>query len=179
MPNLRKQVELPEGMALVQTADDKWFPAFATFSDLSHQPHILHQVPAIIPPALAPFHDPAQGYYNRDEAVEACCAWHEAAVELPLEWQGLAARTELYPERNAWYLDEIAHLAGDESPRLHCGIASHAVVLVRQTTGNNGTQIIAVSGNTPDEAIESLYLRVYEWARKELALAEANSMNVS
>ena len=94
----------------------------------------LEESPAFIPPALAPFHDPAQGYDSREEAIEACRAWREAA-ELPDEWRGLAARTELYPERNAWYLDEIARLTGGgDTPHLHCGISVHAVVLVRQTT---------------------------------------------
>jgi hypothetical protein len=177
MPNLRKQAELPEGMALVQTSDGKWFPAFATFSDQSYQPHILHQLPALIPPALAPFHDPAQGYDSREEAVEACCAWHEAAVVLPLEWQGLAARTELYQERNAWYLDEIALLSGGyDAPRVHRGTSVHAVVLARQTTGDSDTQIIAVTADTPDEAIETLYQRVYEWALQTQAASSTHTL---
>ena len=162
MAHRRKQEKLPEGMALVQTADGKWFPAFATVSVRSHRVYVLEESEAFIPPALPPCHDPAQGYDLREEAIEACHAWLEAA-ELPQEWQGLAARTEVYPERNAWYIDEIAHLAGgDDTPRLHCGTSVHAVVFVQQTTGYNGTRIIAARGDTPDEAIETLYQRVYE-----------------
>lgn len=170
-----KQETLPEGMALVQAADGKWFPAFATFSPLSRRVYVLEESPALIPPALAPFHDPSQGYVSREEAIEACRAWLEAA-ELPDEWRGLAARTELYTERNAWYIDEIEHLAGgDDTPRLHCGTSVHAVVLVRQTARDNGTEIIAVTGDTPDEAIETLYKRVYEWSRQSQAATCASS----
>jgi len=42
----------------------------------------------------------------------------------------------------------------------------HAVVLARQTAGNDCTQVIAAKGSTPDEAIETLYQRVYEWSWK-------------
>ena len=30
-----------------------------------------------------------------------------------LQWEHLAVSTEVYPERNAWYVDEIVHLTGD------------------------------------------------------------------
>jgi hypothetical protein len=173
MLNRHKQETLPEGMALVQTADSKWFPAFATVSVRSHRVYVLDENEAFIPPALAPFSDPAQGYDSREEAIEACRAWLEAA-ELPQEWRGLAARTELYPERNAWYLDEIARLTGEgDTPRLHSGIAVHAEVLVRQTARDNGTEIIAVTGDTPDEAIETLYQHVYEWLLKSQATSKS------
>jgi hypothetical protein len=169
MPNRRKQDALPDGMALVQTADGKWFPAFATFSFQPHRVYVEDESPALIPPALAPFSDPSQGYDSREEAIEACRAWREAA-DLPDEWRGLAARTELYPERNAWYLDEITRLTeGYDTPRLHCGTSVHVVVLARQTAQDNGTQIIAATGDTPDEAIETLYQRVYEWLLKSQA----------
>jgi hypothetical protein len=96
--------------------------------------------------------------------------------DLPDEWRGLAARTELYPERNAWYLYEIALLTGGgDTPRLHCGITVHAVVLVGQTAQDNGIEIIAVRGDTPDEAIETLYQRVYEWLLKSQAATCASS----
>jgi len=111
----------------------------------------------LLPPALDSLNEPGQGYDCREAAIEAYHAWREAAA-LPLYWRGLAARTELYPERNAWYLDEIIQLAGgDDSPHLHCGISVQAVVLAA------GDEVIAATGNTPDEAIETLYQRVYEW----------------
>lgn len=178
MAHSRKQETLPDGMALVQTSDGKWFPAFSVFSVRSYRVwelYVLEESPVVIPLALPPFHDPTQGYDSREEAIEACHAWREA-VELPQEWRGLAARTELYPERNAWYLGEIARLTGGgDTPRLHCGISVHAVVLARQTARDNGTEIIAVTGDTPDEAIETLYERVYDWAQKSRAAACASS----
>ena len=117
----------------------------------------------LIPPALDSLNEPGQGYNCREAAVEAYRAWREAA-ELPLYWRGLAARTELYPERNAWYLDEIVQLAGDDIPRFRCGISVYAVVLA---AGIENIEIIDATANTPDEAIETLYQRVYEWSRKQ------------
>lgn len=177
MARITKRGTLPEGMALVQTASGKWFPAFAiaALSVRSHRVYVLEEDEAFIPPALPPYRDPAQGYHSREEAIEACHAWREA-VELSEEWRGLAARTELYPERNAWYFDEIARLAGrDGTPSLHSGITSHAAVLVRQTAGDNSTQIITTTGDTPDEAIEILYQRVYEWSRRSQATSSTYS----
>jgi hypothetical protein len=77
-------------------------------------------------------------------------------------WRRLAARTELYPERTAWYPDEIMHLTGVDAPSLHCGLSVQAVVSVR---GKNGLEVIAATGNIPDEAIETHNPRVYEWSR--------------
>ena len=158
-----KQETLPEGMALVETADGRWFAACARLSEIPKRVYVL-EGPPLIPPALDSFRDPGSGYDCREEAIEACHAWRKA-MELTEDWRGLAARTELYPERNSWYLDEIVQLmGGDEPPRLHCGISVHAVVLARQTAGN---EIIAATGNTPDEAIETLYQRVFEWSCKQ------------
>jgi hypothetical protein len=168
---MTKQETLADGMALVQTADGRWFPAFAIMSSRSHHVYMVEESKVFIPPALPPHHDLAQGYGLREEAIEACHAWREA-MELPEEWQALAARTELYPERTAWYLDEIALLSGgDDTPRLHCGTSVHAIMLTRQTAGDSNTQIIAVTADTPDEAIEALYKRVYECARTSQSIS--------
>jgi hypothetical protein len=81
---------------------------------------------------------------------------------LTKSWQELAAHTELYPERNAWYLDEIAHLVGDNTQCFHYGLRVQAAIYARC---QNGLVCLAVTGDTPDEAIEALYQRVYEWSR--------------
>jgi hypothetical protein len=129
--------------------------------------------PPLIPRALDSFLDPESGYDCREEAIEACHAWREE-VELTEDWRGLAARTELYPERTAWYLDEIIQLAGgDNTPLLHCGISVQAMVLARD---DDRIEVITASGDTPDEAIETLYQRVYEWSRKQQAIAFVRSL---
>jgi hypothetical protein len=147
-------------MALVETADGRWFAAYASSRERPPQVYLLED-PPLIPPALDAFHEIGPGYDCREDARVACQAWCEVE-ELTEVWQGLAARIELYPERNAWYLEEIMHLTGDDAPRLHRESAVQAVVLAR---GKDGLEVIAATGNTPDEAIETLYLRVYEWSR--------------
>jgi hypothetical protein len=134
-------------------------PSICHSLGIPHRVYLLED-PPLIPPAFDSFHDQRSGYICREEALEACHAWCEEA-ELTEEWRGLAARTELYPERNAWYLDEMVQLAGDDTPHLHCGISVQAVVLA---TGNNTVEVIAAIGNTPDEAMETFYQRVYEWS---------------
>jgi hypothetical protein len=170
MPKRQKQERLPAGMALVETAAGRGFAAFAFLLERPPRVYLLED-PPLIPPALDSSHDQLSGYLCREEALTACHTWCEAA-ELTQEWRRLAARTELYPERNAWYLDEIAHLAGDDTPRLHCAISVQAVVLAR---GNDSLEVIAATGNTPDEAIETLYQRVYEWSWKLQAVVCARS----
>jgi hypothetical protein len=159
MLNIRKHERLSEGIALVETADGRWFLAYATLVETSHQVYLLEDPPLILS-ALASFHDQRSGYDWHEAARDACHAWCETA-ELTQEWRRLTARTELYPERNVWYLDEITQLAGGDTPRLHCGISVHAMGLARRTTGN---EVITATGNTPDEAIEALYQRVYQWS---------------
>jgi hypothetical protein len=151
MDRRMKQERFPEGMALVETADCRWFPACAYLSEIPHRIDSMED-PPLIPPALDTFHDPEPGY--------DCHVWREEE-ELTEYWRRLAACTELFPERTAWYLDEIVQLAGDDTPRLHCVNSVHAMVLARQTTGN---EVIDATGNTPDEAIETLYQHVYQWS---------------
>jgi hypothetical protein len=173
MTRTMKHNALPEGMALVESADGRWFAACATLAEIPQRVYFLEDPPSI-PPELDSFHERGQGYDCREEALAACRAWCEM-VKLTQEWRGLAARTELYPERNAWYLDEIVKLAGDDTPHLHCGLSVQAVVLARQTAGNDGVEVIAATGNTPDEAVETLYQRVYEWSWKLQAITCACS----
>jgi hypothetical protein len=155
-----KHTVLPEGMALVETADGRWFPARVSLQE--HPPRVsLLEDPPPIPPALDSFHEEVSGYLCREEARDACYAWYETE-ELIQVWRKVAARTELYPERTAWYLDEIAHLAGDDAPLLDHGLSVQAMVCAQ---GKNGLEVIAATGNTPDEAIESHNPRVYEWSR--------------
>jgi hypothetical protein len=122
--------------------------------------HLVEE-PPLIPPALDAFHEGTTGYDFQEDALAACYGWYET-VELTLMWQELAAGTELYPERTAWYLDEIAHLAQDSTPRFNYGHCVQAVVYAR---GKNGLERLAATGDTPDEAIEALYQYVYEWSR--------------
>jgi hypothetical protein len=157
-------------MALVETASGRWFPVFAFFSGISNQIDVL-EISPLIPPAHDSLHDPGPGYVCREEAIEACRSWCEA-VALTEYWRVLAACTEVYPERNAWYLDEITQLAGGDTPRLHCGISVHAMVLARRTTG---IEVMTATGDTPDEAIEALYQCVCEWSRMLQAAACARS----
>jgi hypothetical protein len=146
-------------MAVVETDDGSWFPVFALFSEIPKQIFVLEESP-LISSARDSLHERGQGYAHREEAIAACHAWCEA-VGLTEEWRALAAHTELYPERNAWYFDEIAHLAGDDTPRLYCGSSVLAMVRAR---GIDNIELIAATGHTPDEPIESLYQRVYEWS---------------
>ncbi len=115
--------------------------------------------------------DPQQGCTCREAAIEAYHPWQEAAT-LPTQWRVLAAQTEIYPERNVWYLEEIARLAGDERLLFSFEAEEYAVVLA---ACNGKHEVIAATGSTPDEIIEALYQRVYEWACKQQTLQQIAS----
>lgn len=156
----RKQT-LPPGMALVETAEGRWFPALTPLTQTHQWVTFLDAEARCIPPALAaqPSQDPTQGYPSRAQALEACRAWDEA-IHLAVVWETLAAHTEAYPERNAWYVEEIAYLTGGSPVLLTTTVEAIAVVVIEL---HPGIQVISAAGMTRDEAIEQLYQQVYEW----------------
>jgi hypothetical protein len=158
MQDTNMNISLPDGLALIETAAGTWYAGHAPCSDAPNS--VLLLGPSAFPVALEhePL-DPRQGFPCREEAIDAYCAWHEEAI-LPLEWEKLAAQTELYPERNAWYLDEIFHLSGD-LPRVACiGKFAIAQVIVEH---DGALKAISTGEPSPDEAIEQLYQKVYAW----------------
>ena len=167
MTNPLKTNALPQGMALIETADGRWFAAFAPDGATPRSLLVLlDATTTLIPPAFDQGSDACQGYGCREEAIEAYRAWQEAAM-LPVQWHILAASTEIYPERNAWYLEEIARLTGDSTPRVSCGINASATVLTDRSGSNS---VITAIGTTIDEAVEALYQRVYRWYCQEPVL---------
>jgi hypothetical protein len=159
---------LLEGIALRKADDGRWFASCAPLSEVPPHWRLLLQANSTdIPPAPGPVHEPGQeGYNSREEAIAAYYVWFEAE-ELPGHWRELAAHTEVYPERNAWYLDEIGRLTGGAAPSLSWRTEVYAVTIAVQV-GND--QLIDATGNTPDEAIETLYQRVYEWFCQQATL---------
>lgn len=164
---------LPEGMALVETFDGRWFPAFAPDA-LAPQWAPLIEGALDIPPACDSLHAPGEGYQQREEAIEVCWAWHEAAM-LPFEWERLAARIEVYPERTPWYLDEIARMKEHGRPVRTYGTSAFATVT---TTPQEAHEVITARGATPDDAIETLYQRVYEWHCQQHACYQRASEHI-
>jgi hypothetical protein len=122
--------KLPARMALIETAEGRWFPALTPLTDTPHWVTILDTGADFIPPALEPGppHNPEKGYSSRKKALEACNMWNED-VTLPVRWDILAALIEVYPERNAWYLDEIAQMTGGGNVLVTCGVDATALDL--------------------------------------------------
>ncbi len=152
---------LPKGMALIETAEGRWFPALTPLTDTPHWVTFIDADARCIPPALEskPCHDPKRGYGSRKQALEACRAWDEE-VSLPVQWERLAAHIEAYPERNVWYLDEIAQMTGG-SPLLVTATLEAVAVVVAEL--HPGVKVISAAGVTLDEAIEQLYQHVHAW----------------
>ena len=166
MTTLPTEETLPEGMALVETAEGRWFPALAS-SPSRERPRWVSLIdePSIVPPALDPPFDSTQGYEERDEAVAACWAWHEATA-LTADWNMLAMSTEIYPERNSWYLEEIVRLIGNDTCIRIFASYGFATVVTRPYGVD---EAIVARGMTRDETIENLYHQVYEWSCTERA----------
>ena len=152
---------LPQGMALIETAEGRWFPALTPLTDTPYWVTFVDAEARCIPPALAlsPCQDSKRGYPSRAQAVAACCAWDEA-IHLSVAWETQAAHIEAYPERNAWYLEEIAWMTGGSPVLVTTTVEAIAAVVIEL---HPGVQVISASGITLDEAIEYLYQQVYEW----------------
>ena len=152
---------LPKGMALIETAEGHWFPALTPLTDTPHWVTCIDADARCIPPALEskPCHDREKGYDSRQQALEACCSWDEE-MSLPAQWERLSAHLEAYPDRNAWYLDEIAQMTGG-SPLLVTATLEAVAVVVAEL--HPGVKIISAAGVTRDEAIEQLYQHVHSW----------------
>ena len=162
---------LPKGMALIETADGRWFPALTSLTDTPRQVTFLDAgARCILPTREAKLcHDSRQGYCSRKKALEACRAWDEE-MHLPVQWEELAAHTEVYPDRNAWYLEEIAQMTG-ESPLLLIATTEAVAAIIVEL--HPGVKIISAAGVTRDEAIEQLYQHVHAWLN-ELAEVRAS-----
>jgi hypothetical protein len=156
MQQTTPDVRLPEGLALIEY-DRRWFPAFAPRTTSPY--FVVLTGASLIPAALEPWPDPRQGYDSREEAIQAYRTWWEEAT-LPLQWEHLAASTEVYPERNAWYVDEIVHLTGD-TPRLYVSTYVSAVVI---TEHKGSVDSITATAATLDEVLAVLYEHVYPWS---------------
>jgi hypothetical protein len=121
--------------------------------------------PRFIPLALDPLCDSTEGYEERDEAVAACWAWHEATVP-PADWHMLAMSTEVYPERNSWYLEEIARLVGSDAHTRVFATYGFATVMALPYGVD---EVIMARGMTRDETIANLYQLVYMWSCRQQA----------
>jgi hypothetical protein len=156
---------LPEGMAVLETADGRWFPALAP--SCSERPRWVSLIdrPRFVPPALDPPDDSTEVYWEREVAVAACWAWHEATV-LPADWHLLAMSTEVYPERNSWYLEEIARLVGSDAHTRVFATYGFATVIAMSYRVD---EVIMARGMTRDETIANLYQLVYEWSYRQQA----------
>jgi hypothetical protein len=154
-----KMDALQESMALGATDDGRWFAACAPLAGVTLWVSLLQGTATDIPSAPGPLHEPGQeGYCSCEEAIAACRAWLEAAGE-PIRWRALAAHTEVYPERNVWYLEEIQHLAG-ATPMVGVGVADAYAVVIARDCGRS--YVLDAVGASPDEAIEALYQRTYD-----------------
>jgi hypothetical protein len=147
---------LRHGMASGKTDTGRLYSECALMSAETPRVPQLQGISTDIPPALELLHEAGQeGYSSREEVV---AAWLEEAG-VPVRLRALAAHTEVYPERNAWYLEEILHVAG-AIPMIGTGVADAYAVVIAQDNGRS--YALDAAGVSLDEAIEALYQRVYD-----------------
>lgn len=128
-------------------------------SPLYWQTEVFHGIP------LAQGSHPTQGtisFRTRRAALDFCHRRNEN-YGLRYQWEKLATQTELYPERNTWYQEEILRLAGDMP------IVKAAGSDVYGSVFRCGVHCF-ISAPTIDEAWERLYERACEYiAQKQIA----------
>jgi hypothetical protein len=158
--------ELPPPYALVEF-NQKFYP-FRLWSPIEAELVYLSPIDDnCIPPAIRPFarakRKYSEGYVRRADAIKVC---HERAEQAALikQWEVLAAQQETHPERNSWYLDEIARMTGEVPHTVQLdtfACASTHVTLAEKC------HFISGEGWTTGEALEALCARVYELMKPE------------
>ena len=162
-----KQEALPDGYAVAQFADSRFYPLRA-----QTEPYVSIE-PLSWNAQRIPF---ARGSHStrgivsfaeRKLAVQYCHRYHE---EFPLLWE--MAQTvwehEVYPERNVWYREEIQHLLHEHDP--HTYWKNDMLKIEDYVTRMEGIvyfslagtfQAVHVKGDTFDAAVAALYHEVY------------------
>jgi hypothetical protein len=113
---------LPQGYGILQLADERFYPIRADVEPDQDKPTFLCTSPLYwdfdryheIPPAIGPWQTEGLiSFATKKEAVAYCKRCSErygVCWDLPRE---ATARSHVYPERTAWYLDEIEALTGE------------------------------------------------------------------
>jgi len=163
-----KQESLPSGYSIAHLEDGRFYPLRITklgeYIDLSTMQWTTQRVPFARGPQ--PTHGTVS-FADRKLAEQYCHREHE---EFLLLWNAARHgwRQELYPERNAWYREEILRLVREHDP--HSSLrdrvevddhydAPYAYVYLN-LRGN--FQAIRVKGESVDEALQALYHEVFE-----------------
>nr|HET6902326.1 hypothetical protein [Ktedonobacteraceae bacterium] len=163
---------LPSHYGVAQLASGRFYPLYVSGEEpgeleLSPSFSCLHWGDQRIPFALGS--TPREGVVSFEQHTHAIqyCQRNEEEFALLWQWQQYACQAELYPERNAWYRDEIERLAhaGDcplllsrETVDCLCiGTEVHAYIWVHLA---GSYQAIRAKAPTLDEALVALYEQV-------------------
>ncbi|GCE04776.1 hypothetical protein [Dictyobacter aurantiacus] len=153
---MRKRELLPDNyhMAIVEI-HQRFYPVLTSkdgqeltsFTELFWSTENSHGIPT----ALGPRHTTGLiSFPTYADAINFCHRKREAS-KLCVQWEAEATRCEVYPERNAWYADEIQALTG-EAPRIRrFSFEVQAIV-----TCKDGI-VYGVDALTIDEAMIRLY----------------------
>lgn len=103
------QHQLPPDYAVIQLADQRWYPVRVDVYYAADTPeegyrtlYLLHDIDGKVP-----------GYQHQHEAVEECQKHAEAdAYWERHNWEVMAIKSDVYPERCIHYQEEIAAITG-------------------------------------------------------------------
>jgi len=155
---------LPKGYGVAHLADGRYYPLYASDdppSPFSLTP--LYWQYQLIPFARGP--QPVEGvasFTSRKLAEDYCWRQDESFSVLWNIAKDAWAR-ELFPERNAWYRDQLTQLVRQQSPYATCAVYINGTLeAVTVAIYLANTERVAVECPTIDDAIATLYHEVYE-----------------
>ena len=164
---------LPEDYRIViAEIEGRYYPLFVEKREedgtvrLGYSPNLDWRAEAQhgVPPALGPRHMEGKISFRTYRAAFDFCHRMNEGYGLPCDWNELTAQTELYPERNAWYRDEIVALVNVRPLVETSSSSAYGSVFPR------GGAHCFVTAPTIDEAWVRLYASVCEYiARKQSA----------
>lgn len=104
-------------------------------------------------------------FRTRREALDFCHRYQET-FDLRWQWQKLATKSEIYPERNAWYQEEIAQHSTWGPPNISPSVSTVYASVYLHSENPLSSFHCAIWGDDIDDA----YVRLYEAMCQHLVL---------
>ncbi len=158
------KTSLPQGYGVAHLADGRYYPLY-TSGDLPSPSYLtpLYWQYQLIPFASGPHHrEGVVSFTSRKLAEDYCWRLDESFSVLWNIAKDAWAR-ELFPERNAWYRDQLTQLVRKQSPYSSCAVYINGTFeAVTAAIYLDNTERVGVECPTIDDAIEALYHEVCE-----------------
>ena len=156
-----KKYPLPPLYGIAELGDGRFYPVYA-YDDECDPPRLKvtsHMrwewvKERDIPPAIGPWHQQGVVSFATRRAALAFCQRYDERYRLQLSWKKVTIKSDLYPERTAWYYDMLEEMTGNRPHPAYFDARWYLWLA-------DGT-LCKADGDTMGEALVNLYTIVCE-----------------